>query len=64
LTFRHPLELSNWQLDPAVPADTFTCAKAGTAMHIKFARPDPMVPEGFKPPARGKRCKHKEIQKQ
>ncbi len=58
LTLRHQLEFSNWQLDPPIPADTFTCAKAGAAMHIKFARPDPMVPEGFKPPTRVKRSKH------
>jgi hypothetical protein len=62
LTLRHQLELSNWQLDPTVAADTFTCAKAGGAMHIKFARPDPMVPEGFKPPTRVKRSKHKKTQ--
>jgi hypothetical protein len=59
LTLRHQLELSNWQIDPAIPADAFTSAKAASAMHIKFARPDPMVPEGFKPPKRVKRSKHK-----
>ncbi|HEV3110349.1 MAG TPA: DUF2092 domain-containing protein [Candidatus Binataceae bacterium] len=61
LTLRHQLELSNWQLDPTIPADAFTCAKAGSAMRIKFARPDPMVPEGFKPPVRMKRSKHKAV---
>lgn len=61
LTLRHQLELSNWQLDPTIPPDTFTCAKAGGAMRIKFARPDPMVPEGFKPPERMKRSKHKAV---
>jgi hypothetical protein len=62
LTLRHQLELSNWRLDPPIAADTFTCAKAGGAMHIKFARPDPMVPEGFKPPTRVKGSKHKKTQ--
>lgn len=28
-------------------------------MRIKFARPDPIVPQGFKPPAKVKRSKHK-----
>lgn len=59
LTLRHQLELSNWQIDPAVPADAFICSKAAGAMRIKFARPDPIVPQGFKPPARVKRSKHK-----
>ncbi len=59
LTLRHQLELSNWQIDPAVPADSFICSKAGGAMRIKFARPDPIVPQGFKPPAKVKRSKHK-----
>ncbi len=58
LTLRHQLEISSWQIDPAIPADTFTSSKAGAAMHIKFARPDPIVPQGFKPPAKVTRSKH------
>ena len=41
---RHRLELSNWQIDPSVSADFFTTAKAATAKHIKFARPDAPLP--------------------
>jgi len=37
---RHVLELSNWQLDPVVAADTFSSAKAASAVHMGFARPD------------------------
>ncbi len=36
---RHQLDLSNWQIDPAIPADMFTSDKANSARHIAFARP-------------------------
>ncbi len=48
---RHQLEISDWQLDVAVPDDAFTSAKAASAQRIKFARPDPQVPP---PAAKGK----------
>ena len=54
LRLRHQLELSNWQLDPVVAADAFASSKAGAAMSIPFARPDPKLPPGFRPPARAK----------
>ena len=54
LRLRHQLELSNWQLNPAVAADAFASSKAGAAMSIPFARLDPKLPPGFKPPARAK----------
>src|SRR5881397_4259600 len=38
---RHTLILSDWQLDPAVPADTFTSAKAASANPMPFAHPHP-----------------------
>jgi Predicted periplasmic protein len=38
---RHTLLLSDWQLDPAVPADTFTSAKAASANPMPFAHPHP-----------------------
>ncbi|MFM0339210.1 DUF2092 domain-containing protein [Paraburkholderia fungorum] len=47
---RHVLELSNWQLDIAVPADAFIAADASSAAHIAFARPDAMPASGMKPP--------------
>jgi hypothetical protein len=43
--FRHVVELSNWHLDPAIPADTFTSAAAAKAMKIDFASPDETVPQ-------------------
>lgn len=37
---RHNLFLSNWKLDPVIPADSFApSAKAATAAHIPFAHP-------------------------
>lgn len=37
---RHNLFLSNWKLDPVVPADAFApSAKAATAAHIPFSHP-------------------------
>jgi hypothetical protein len=50
---RHQMELSNWQLDLAVPADAFASARAGTATRVQFARPDLKLPPGLKPPTRG-----------
>jgi hypothetical protein len=51
---RHNLLLSNWQLDPAVPADSFAPANAAGAKHIPFAHPHPQPPPGAKPPAKAK----------
>jgi hypothetical protein len=51
---RHQMELSNWQLDLAVASDAFTSAKAGSATRIQFARPDPQLPPGLKPPVQGR----------
>jgi hypothetical protein len=47
---RHVLELSNWQLDVPIPADAFVSAKAASAAHIAFARPDAQDARGMKPP--------------
>ena len=55
---RHQLEVSNWQLDVEVPANAFASASAAGATHIEFARPDPQLPPGMKPPPKkGKRSK-------
>src|SRR6266436_7711229 len=51
---RHEMELSNWQLDPAVPADAFASSSATSAPRIAFTRPDLKLPPGLKPPAPGK----------
>jgi hypothetical protein len=51
---RHQVELSNWQLDTTVAADTFTSAKAGSATRIQFERPDPKLPPGLEPPIQGR----------
>ena len=37
--FRHTLDLSDWQLDPVVPAGSFASDKAGAAKRIPFAPP-------------------------
>jgi hypothetical protein len=36
---RHQLDLSNWQIDPEIQADTFTSEKAKSARRITFDRP-------------------------
>jgi hypothetical protein len=52
---RHTLLLSDWQLDAAVPPDTFTSAKAASANPMPFAHPhpenspEPKSPEEAKP---------------
>jgi hypothetical protein len=51
---RHELELSNWQLDPAVPAGTFVSAKAKAAGRMPFAHPAPKAPPGVKPIVKSK----------
>ena len=51
---RHTLVLSDWQLDPAVPADSFTSAKAASANPMPFAHPHPEASPGVEPPAKGK----------
>lgn len=57
LQLRHRLEMSNWQLDLAVPADAFGSSKAAGATRIKFARPELPPPPGAQPPAKGKASK-------
>ena len=54
---RHTLVLSDWQLDPAVPADTFTSAKAASANPMPFAHPHPEASPGAEPAAKGKPSK-------
>ncbi len=51
---RHDMELSNWQLDVAVPADAFKAPTEG-AKPIEFARPDPQIPAELRaePPRKG-----------
>ena len=51
---RHNLILSDWQLDAAVPADTFTSAKAASANPMPFAHPHPEASPGAEPTAKGK----------
>jgi hypothetical protein len=52
LGLRHEMELSNWQLDPVLPADTFTSAKAQAAGRMAFKAPGP-PPRGAKPIIKG-----------
>jgi hypothetical protein len=56
---RNQLELSNWQLNPAVPADAFSSKSAAGAKPIAFTNPNPKVPPGAKPPAMTKPSKSK-----
>src|SRR6266487_956281 len=54
---RHNLILSDWQLDAAVPADTFSSSKAASANPMPFAHPHPEPSPGAEPPAKGKPSK-------
>jgi len=54
---RHQMEVSNWQLDPAVPPDAFTSQRAEAATRIPFAHPNPKLPSGAGPPAGGQPSK-------
>jgi hypothetical protein len=56
---RHQVELSDWQLDLAVPGDAFVAANAGSANPIAFAHPNPKAKPGAKPKAKGKSSKTK-----
>ena len=47
---RHQLELSNWQLDPVIPAGAFTATNADKAKSIAFAHPNPIRPPEAKLP--------------
>jgi len=54
---RHNLILSDWQLDPTLPADTFTSAKAASANPMPFAHPHPESSPEASPAEKGKPSK-------
>jgi len=54
LRLRHELELSNWQLDAAIPPDTFVSVKAQSAGRMAFAAPA-APPRGVKPITGGRK---------
>jgi hypothetical protein len=54
LRLRHDMELSNWQLDPQLGADTFSSQKALAAERMAFAHPVAAPPPGVKPLMEGK----------
>ncbi len=54
---RHDLELSNWQIDGSIPAETFDTAKARAGMPMAFAAPGRAVPLGVKPLAAARGAK-------
>jgi hypothetical protein len=47
---RHQLDLANWQLDAAIPADAFASVKAAAAPKIAFASPQIPKPVGAQAP--------------
>jgi hypothetical protein len=49
LQLRNELELSNWQLDAPITADTFTSQKALAAPRIPLKSPSASLPPGIKP---------------
>ena len=54
---RHQMELSNWQLDVAVPTELFASEKAAAATPISFVHPNAKPTPGAMPPAKGKPAK-------
>ena len=48
LQLRHNLVITNWQLDPTIPADSFSSAKASAGKRIPFA--SPALPPGMAKP--------------
>jgi hypothetical protein len=50
LRLRHQVEFSNWQLNSAIAADSFTSARASAAKQIPFTRPDPPTQAGSTTP--------------
>ena len=53
LRLRHVLELSNWAINPSIPADAFVADVSGDA-RIAFARPDDGAAPGMGPPPKTK----------
>ena len=51
---RHEMELSNWQLDPAVATEFFESAKAAAATPMAFAHPAQKLVPTIQPPSRSK----------
>jgi hypothetical protein len=51
------LILSDWQLDPTLPGDSFTSAKAASANPMPFAHPHPETPPEPKSPEKAKPSK-------
>jgi hypothetical protein len=60
---RHDLQISDWKLDPQVPAESFSLQAPASAIRIAFARPD-VMPAGaaarpsMKPPVAPKPEQH------
>ncbi len=50
LKLRHNLVITNWQLDPTIPAGSFSSAKAAAGKRIPFA--SPALPPGMAKPAK------------
>jgi hypothetical protein len=48
LKLRHNLVITNWQIDPTIPADSFSSAKAAAGKRIPFA--SPVLPAGMAKP--------------
>ena len=57
---RHTLVLSDWQLDAAVPPDTFASAKAASANPMPFAHPHPESPPEANTTEKAKQSKPKQ----
>ena len=59
LQLRHGVMFSNWKLNAAIPAKTFSSSKAMKANRIPFDRPDALIPPGVNPLAEDNPAKTK-----
>ena len=57
LLLRHEMELSNWKLDEAMAAESFTSQKAQAAKRVAFKSPVPTASVGAKPAVKAKPAK-------
>jgi len=57
LRLRHQLELSNWQLNPTLPASAFASTGVADAKPMPFAHPNQPMLQGAKPPGQSKPSK-------
>jgi hypothetical protein len=59
LQLRHDMELTDWKINPVVPAGAFSLKSIASAKRIPFARPDAKPPLGARAPGEGQAVEKK-----